>query len=174
MPELNINELKWIASFYSARNLQKISASDYDQLARLIGRGTAAGGEEEGGKGQGRYDEAYMCEMFRERYRLPGNASVCRNAGAHDEVDGAAGAGRAERGMVRGCARALVEAVPLCICDKFTSRRVDCAYLVAQNFILKTFENSSKDGLSEISNKLESEFHRSLQILSSIFFRSLS
>lgn len=35
------------------------------------------------------------CRSFRERYRLPGNARVCRNAGAHDEekVDGA-GRGR--------------------------------------------------------------------------------
>lgn len=78
------------------------------------------------------------CRSFRERYRLPGNARVCRNAGAHDEekVDGEREEG--EAGEVRGCARALVEAAPLCIRDKFTSRGVDCAYLVARNFISKT------------------------------------
>lgn len=40
------------------------------------------------------------CRSFRERYRLPGNARVCRNAGAHDEV--AKGMEREEE-RVRGC-----------------------------------------------------------------------
>lgn len=102
MPELNINELKWIASFYSARNLQKISESDYDQPGRLNrnnqrwkSEGEKEREEEGGREGESEEDTTgricAKCRSFREHYRLPGNARVCRNAGAHDKVDGAGG-----------------------------------------------------------------------------------
>lgn len=39
------------------------------------------------------------CRSFRERYRLQGNTRVCRNAGAHDEVEFQGGeAGERRRG----------------------------------------------------------------------------
>lgn len=55
--------------------------------------------------------------------------------------DGSDGGGT-KRGGKRMYESPLVEAVPLCICDKFTSPRggVDRVYLVARNFISKTFD----------------------------------
>lgn len=114
MPELNINELKWIASFYSTRNLQKISESDYDQPGRLTGR-DVTGGESVRGEREDKEDTieriCVKCRLFREHYRLPRNVHVYAETQVY--TTRWMEKGQREEEDKRMCEKVLVEAVPL-------------------------------------------------------------